>query len=75
MKKVMLPCNMTFLYIVHTEDNITHVTCYNIIRHTGGYNMLHALLNKVFGRSKKEVMMLSCIVSDGVIIPLSIAIR
>ena len=75
MKKVMLPCNMTFLYIVHTEDNITHVTCYNIIRHAGGYNMLHELFAKLFKGSNKEVMILSCIVSDGVIIPLSIAIR
>ena len=37
--------------------------------------MLHALLNKVFKGSKKEVMILSCMVADGVIIPLSIAIK
>ena len=37
--------------------------------------MLQELLKRVFKRDKKEVMMLSCIVSDGVVIPLSIAIR
>ena len=37
--------------------------------------MLHALLNEVFKGSKKEIMILSCMVADGVIIPLSIAIR
>lgn len=70
----MLHGNMTFLYIVYMEDNITHVTCYNIIRHTGGWNMLQELF-KLFKRDKKEVMMLSCMVANGVIIPLSVAIR
>ena len=37
--------------------------------------MLHALLNRVFKRDKREVMILSCMVADGVIIPLSVAIR
>ena len=37
--------------------------------------MLHALFNKVFKRDTKKVMILSCMVSDGVIIPLSIAIK
>ena len=37
--------------------------------------MLHALLNRVFKRDKREVMILSCMVADGVIIPLSIAIK
>ena len=37
--------------------------------------MLHALLNRVFKGSKKEVMILSCMVADGVIIPLSVAIK
>ena len=71
----MLHGSMTFLYLIYMEDNITHVICYNLIRHTGGYNMLQELLQRVFKRDKKEVMMLSCIVSDGVVIPLSIAIR
>ena len=37
--------------------------------------MLHALLNRVVKGDKKEVMILSCMVADGVIIPLSIAIK
>lgn len=37
--------------------------------------MLQGLFNKVFKGSKKEVMILSCMVVDGVIIPLSIAIK
>ena len=37
--------------------------------------MLQELFNKLFKRDTREVMLLSCIVSDGVIIPLSIAIK
>ena len=37
--------------------------------------MLQELLNRVFKRDAKKVMLLSCMVADGVIIPLSIAIR
>ena len=37
--------------------------------------MLQELLNKVFKRDTREVIVLSCMVADGVIIPLSVAIR
>ena len=37
--------------------------------------MLQELLSRVFKRDKKEVMIMSCMVADGVIIPLSIAIK
>ncbi len=37
--------------------------------------MLQRLLNRVFKRGTREVMILSCMVADGVIIPLSVAIR
>lgn len=37
--------------------------------------MLQELFTKLFKRDTKEVMILSCMVTDGVIIPLSIAIR
>ncbi len=37
--------------------------------------MLQELFNKLFKSDTREVMMLSCMVADGVIIPLSIAIK
>ena len=37
--------------------------------------MLQELFTKLFKRDTKEVMILSCMVADGVIIPLSIAIK
>ena len=37
--------------------------------------MLQELLNRVFKRDTKKVMILSCMVADGVVIPLSVAIR
>ena len=37
--------------------------------------MLQGLFKRVFKRDTREVMILSCMVADGVIIPLSIAIK
>ena len=37
--------------------------------------MLQELLNRVFKRDKREVMIMSCMVANGVIIPLSVAIK
>ena len=37
--------------------------------------MLQGLFTKLFKRDTREVMILSCVVSDGVIIPLSVAIK
>ena len=37
--------------------------------------MLQELLKRVFKRDTKDVMILSCMVADGVVIPLSVAIK